>query len=116
MSGMVNDLADGSKELLIRMVMHPGYHVYGYVSEQDPYIPTTFKIQPSDGWQVDGDMKLPPFTMLGSTGTTIYSDDVIFRQHLKGNGKGKLEVTVNFQTCDEHACLPPKDVTMSFDL
>lgn len=115
-SGMVNDLADGSKELLIRMVMHPGYHVYGYVSEQDPYIPTTFKIQPSDGWQVDGDMKLPPFTMLGSTGTTIYSDDVIFRQHLKGNGKGKLEVTVNFQTCDEHACLPPKDVTMSFDL
>lgn len=115
-SSLINDMADGSKELLIRMVMHPGFHVYGYVSDQDPYIQTTFDIQLPEGWQKDGDMQLPPFTLYGTTGTTVYSGDVIFRQHLIGNGKGKAVVTVNYQTCDDHACLPPKDVVMDLDL
>ena len=40
----------------------------------------------------------------------------MFRQRLKGTGKGKVTCTVNYQTCDEHACLPPRDVTLEFGL
>ena len=115
-SGIVNDLPNGDKELVIRMKMHPGFHVYGYVSEQDPYIATTFDIQTEGNYEKVGDLQLPAFRALGTTGTTIYEGDVLFRQRIKGSGKGKVMCTVNYQTCDEHACLPPQDVELSFDL
>ena len=115
-SGVVNDLANGDKELVIRIKMHPGFHIYGYVSDADPYIATTFDIQTEGNYEKVGDLKIPAFIPLGSTGTTIYEGDVLFRQRIKGTGKGKVKCTVNYQTCDEHACLPPRDVEMSFDL
>lgn len=114
-SSVVNDLPSGSKELVVRIKMHPGWHIYGYVSEQDPYIATTFDMQLPDGWQKDGDMQLPAFRA-ESTGTTLYEGDVLFRQRLKGSGHGQLKLTVNFQTCDDHACLPPRDVEFEFEL
>ena len=115
-SSMVNDLPSGGKELLVRIKIHPGWHIYGYVAEQDPYIATTFDLQLPDGWQKDGDMQLPAFRTDGEYGTTIYEGDVLFRQRLKGSGHGQLKLIVNFQTCDDHACLPPCDVEFSFDL
>ena len=115
-SSMVNDLPSGGKELLVRIKIHPGWHIYGYVAEQDPYIATTFDLQLPDGWQKDGDMQLPAFRTDGEYGATIYEGDVLFRQRLKGSGHGQLKLIVNFQTCDNHACLPPRDVEFSFDL
>ncbi|MBP3827762.1 MAG: hypothetical protein ILA07_06940 [Prevotella sp.] len=115
-SGVVNELPNGEKELVIRMKMHEGFHVYGYVSDADPYIATTFDIQTEGDWKKDGELKIPAFKNLGTTGTTIYEGDVLFRQRLKGSGKGKVTCTVNYQTCDEHACLPPRDVTLEFGL
>ena len=115
-SGVVNSLPNGNKELVIRVKMHPGFHIYGYVSDQDPYIATTFDIQTEGNYQKEGDLVIPAFRTLGTTGTTIYEGDVIFRQQLKGSGKGKVTCTVNYQTCDEHACLPPRDVTLEYEL
>ncbi|MBR5349826.1 MAG: hypothetical protein IK124_01165, partial [Prevotella sp.] len=115
-SGVVNDLPNGDKELVIRVKMHNGFHIYGFVSDQDPYIATTFDIQTEGDWKKVGELQIPSFKNLGSTGTTIYEGDVMFRQRLKGSGKGKVTCTVNYQTCDEHACLPPRDVEMSFEL
>ena len=113
---LVNDLPNGDKELVIRVKMHNGFHIYGFVSDQDPYIATTFDIQTEGDWKKVGELQIPSFKNLGSTGTTIYEGDVMFRQHLKGSGKGKVICTVNYQTCDEHACLPPRDVELCFDL
>jgi len=115
-SGVVNDLPDGDKELVIRVKMHNGFHIYGFVSDQDPYIATTFDIQTEGDWKKVGELQIPSFKNLGTTGTTIYEGDVLFRQRLKGTGKGKVTCTVNYQTCDEHACLPPRDVTLEFGL
>lgn len=115
-SGVVNNLPDGDKELVIRVKMHNGFHIYGFVSDQDPYIATTFDIQTEGDWKKVGELKIPAFKNLGTTGTTIYEGDVLFRQRLKGSGKGKVTCTVNYQTCDEHACLPPRDVTLEFGL
>lgn len=115
-SGVVNDLPNGDKELVIRVKMHNGFHIYGFVSDQDPYIATTFDIQTEGDWKKVGELQIPSFKNLGSTGTTIYEGDVMFRQRLKGSGKGKVTCTVIYQTCDEHACLPPRDVTLEFGL
>lgn len=115
-SALVDDLADGSKELVVRIKIHPGFHIYGFVAEQDPYIASTFDIELPAGWEKDGDMELPTFRTDGDYGTTIYEGDVLFRQRIKGSGHGKLKLTVGYQTCDEHACLPPRSVEFAFDL
>ncbi len=113
-SAMLAD-RDGGKDLVIRIKMFRGWHIYGYVSEQDPYIATTFDIQLPDGWQKDGDMQLPAFRT-EPTGTTLYEGDVVLRQPLKGSGHGPLRLTVNYQSCDEHACLPPRDAVIDLEL
>ena len=116
-SAVVNDCVTGDgKEVVIRIKMHPGFHIYGFVAEQDPYIATTFDFQLPEGWEKDGDLLIPSFTTTGDYGTTIYSGDVIFRQRIKGSGKGNLKLTVGYQTCDDHACLPPRDVDFTFGL
>jgi len=116
-SAVVNDRVTGDgKEIVIRVKMHAGFHIYGYVSEQDPFIATTFDIQLPEGWQKDGGMQIPAFRTTGDHGTTIYEGDVMFRQRIKGQGRGKVTVNINYQTCDDHACLPPKDVTLSLDI
>ncbi len=113
-SAMVAD-RPGGKDLVIRIKMLAGWHIYGYVSEQDPYIPTTFDIELPEGWQKDGDMQLPRFRT-EPTGTTLYEGDVVLRQPLKGSGHGTLRLTVNYQTCDDHACLPPRDVVFTLEI
>ena len=116
-SAVLNDALSGDgKELVIRMKIHPGYHIYGYVAEQDPFIATTFDIQLPEGWEKVGDMKIPPFKTTGQYGTTIYEGDVTFRQRIKGSGPGEVKLNVNYQTCDAHACFPPRDVAFTFPL
>jgi hypothetical protein len=115
-SGVVDELAGDEKELVIRMKMHRGFHVYGFVAEQDPYIATTFDIQTTGDYKKVGDLRLPAFRALGTTGTTVYEGDVLFKQRIKGSGEGSVTCTVTYQTCDDHACLPPRDVTLTFQL
>ena len=116
-SAVLNDALSGDgKELVIRMKIHPGYHIYGYVAEQDPFIATTFDIQLPEGWEKVGDMKIPSFKTTGQYGTTIYEGDVTFRQRIKGSGHGEVKLNVNYQTCDAHACFPPRDVAFTFPL
>lgn len=105
-----------NKEVAVRVKIHPGYHIYGIVSEQDPYIPTDIKVEPSSGWQLDGDIILPPFKLLNTTGTTIFEDDVTFRQKLSGSGKGTAKVTISWQCCDDHVCLPPAEKDFELNL
>lgn len=104
------------KQILIRMKIHPGYHIYGKVSSSDPYIPTEIKIEISEGWQKEGDIILPAFKQLNSTGTTIYEDEVIFRQKIKGKGNGTATVTVSWQCCDDHICMPPIEKTFTISV
>ncbi len=104
------------KQILIRMKIHPGYHIYGKVSSSDPYIPTEIKVELSSGWQKEGDLLLPAFKQLNSSGTTIYEDDIVFRQKIKGNGKGTATVTVSWQCCDDHICMPPTEQVFTVSL
>ena len=116
-SALLNDTPSGdAKELVIRIKIHPTYHIYGFVAEQDPYIATSFDIQLPEGWEKVGDMKIPSFKTTGQYGTTIYEGDVTFRQRIKGSGHGEVKLNVNYQCCDAHACFPPRDVAFSFPL
>ena len=112
-SAIVKSSADGQKEVVLRVKIHPGYHIYGKVSDQDPYIPTEIKVETTGNWHNDGSLQLPVAKPLNQTGTTIYEDDVVFRQRIIGSGEGSAKVTISWQCCDDHICMPPQEKTFS---
>lgn len=114
--GALNDAGDGCKELVIRVKIHPGYHIYAKVSDKDPFINTEFKLELPNGLSKDGDMKLPAAKLLDKGGTTVYEGECIFRQRLIGNGVGKMRCTVSYQCCDNTICMPPTEKVMEFEV
>lgn len=116
-SAIANDLGNGTKDIVVRMKMHTGFHIYGVVSKQDPYIVTSVEVIPPAGYTVEGALQRPSsFRQLGTSGTIIYEGDVLFHQHLKGTGSGRATVKVRYQACDEHACLLPQDIEIPVEL
>jgi hypothetical protein len=98
---------NGSKELVVKIKIHPGYHLYSNVAPEDPYIPTTLAFELPTGHALAGDLQLPPFHPFTSNGTTIYEDEIVFRQPIRGTGTGKVKCTVKYQCCDDHICFSP---------
>lgn len=115
-AGKLNDTADGDKELVVRIKIHPGYHIYANVASKDPFIKTDFKIELPVGLKKSGSMILPTVKSLDSGGTTVYEGECVFRQKISGNGTGKIICKVRYQCCDNTICLPPADKTLEFDV
>lgn len=105
----VHQIAKDRQEVVVRIKIHPGYHIYARVSDSDPFIPMTVGFRLPQGYQLSGDLKRPAFKSFGTSGTTIYEKEAIFRQEITGNGKGQVVCTVGFQCCDSHICMPPEN-------
>jgi DsbC/DsbD-like thiol-disulfide interchange protein len=98
---------NGSKELVVKIKIHPGYHLYSNVAAGDPYISTTLAIDLPDGYTLAGEMQYPLFKPYTSNGTAIYEDEIVFRQPIRGSGTGEAKCTLKYQCCDDHICFPP---------
>jgi len=99
---------DGNrKEIVVKFRIHPGYHIYASVSEKDPFIGTVVEVQVPRGYSKVGELKMPSFNYYNESGTTIYTDEVMFVQEISGQGEGTAECFVTYQCCDAHICFPP---------
>jgi hypothetical protein len=107
---------NGSKELVVKIKIHPGYHLYANVAGGDPYIPTTLVFELPAGYALAGDLQLPPFHPFTSNGTTIYEDEIVFRQPIRSTGPGEVKCTVKYQCCDAHICFPPAEEELLVNL
>jgi len=94
-------------EIVIKFKIHPEYHIYAYVPDEDPYIQTEVKIDLPAGYKKIGDLKKPSFKYYSAAGSTIYDDEVMFIQEISGSGKGEATWTVTYQCCDAHICFLP---------
>jgi hypothetical protein len=92
---------------VIKIRIHPGYNIYAYVAGSDPYIVTDIAIELPKGYEKTGDLRKPSFKYYSNSGTTIYTDEVMFTQEIKGNGPGVASCTISYQCCDAHICFPP---------
>ncbi|WEK37522.1 MAG: protein-disulfide reductase DsbD family protein [Candidatus Pseudobacter hemicellulosilyticus] len=103
----VVDKGNDVKQIVVKFSIHPGYHLYAYVSDLDPFIPTELSIQLPAGYTARGKLVKPSFKYYNESGTTIYTDEITFTQDITGSGAGEAVCLVSYQCCDDHICFPP---------
>lgn len=114
-------LGDKTYEVYLTATIQQGWHLYSQSQPDDAIaIPTTFTIKSNPLIKLDGKIKevgtLEKFTdkKLGLSANQ-YSRKVEFIQVVKLKGKAKTNFSgnVEFQTCDDKKCLPPKTVNFN---
>lgn len=116
----------GDKQYEVKMVatIQTKWHLYSQTQPTDAIaIPTSFKFNANPLLTLDGKIKevgkMEKFTdkTLGVSANQ-YSATVTFVQKvkLKANAKTKLTGSVEYQTCDDEKCLPPKTVNISVEI
>lgn len=117
-------VADKTYEIHMTANIQPGWHLYSQNQPEDAIaIPTGFTINNNPLLKLDGKIKevgsLEKFhDKKLDVSANQYSDKVIFVQvvKLKANAKTNLTGSVEFQTCNDEKCLPPKTVNFNVAL
>jgi hypothetical protein len=115
---------DKTFEVHMTASMQKGWHLYSQKQPEDAIaIPTTFAITANPLIKLDGDIKeigkMEKFKDEKlDLSANQYSNKVDFVQvvKLKGSAKTNVSGSVEFQTCDDKKCLPPKTVNFSIAL
>ena len=115
---------DNVYEIQMIATIQPGWHLYSQTQPEDAVAqPTSFSFNKNPLLDFDGKVKeqgkMVKFKdeKLGISANQ-YSDKVVFVQRVKVKGKAKTNVTgkLEFQTCTDQKCLPPKTVNLSIAL
>lgn len=96
--------------LLVELEVRDGWHVYAQSPPGKGDSAVSIRFSLPNGVELDGDLSKPVGEpKLDDPLVEIYRGKVSFRQKLKGSipKSAKLEVIVNYQTCNEELCLPP---------
>lgn len=117
-------LSTGSYEIHMTATMQDGWHLYSQDQPEDAIaMPTTFTINNNPLISLNGKIKeigkLEKFRDESlDLSANQYSKKVNFVQVVKLKGKVKTNFAgnVEFQTCDDKKCLPPKKVNFNVAL
>jgi len=117
-------LADNSYEIHMTATIERGWHLYSQVQPDDAVAgPTTFTITNNPLIELSGKIKeVGKMQKFHDKELEIsanqYSEKVDFVQviKLKGRVKTSFSGSVEFQTCDDKKCLPPKTINFKVAL
>lgn len=114
-------ISDKIYEIHMKATIQNGWHLYSQKQPDDAIaIPTAFTVRANPLFKPDGKIKevgkmeLMKDAALGVSANQ-YSNSVDFVQKikLKSNVKTNFNGSVEYQTCDDKKCLPPKTVNFS---
>ncbi|MFL5742408.1 MAG: protein-disulfide reductase DsbD domain-containing protein [Flavisolibacter sp.] len=117
-------ISDKEYELQMTATIQQGWHLYSQTQPSDAIaIPTSFNFTKNPLLDFDGKVKevgkLQKYhdEKLGVSANQ-YSNKVVFVQRIKMKGKAKTNVSgkLEFQTCNDQKCLPPKTIDLSIAL
>lgn len=115
LKGEVVKNADGTRDLVLTMTVHPGYHAYASVDNADPFLTTEVSVDVPKGIAKNGNIKMPAAKPT-SNATSYFEGTVQFRQRISGNASGTAEWTIKYQVCDNTVCLRPETKTIRITL
>ena len=114
-------IADKTYEIHMKATIQSGWHLYSQNQPADAIaIPTAFTVSANPLFTLDGKIKevgkleVMNDATLGVSANQ-YSNTVVFVQKikLKAAVKTNFNGSVEYQTCDDKKCLPPKTVNFS---
>lgn len=117
-------LSDGVYEVQMVATIQPGWHLYSQTQPADAIaIPTSFTFSRNPLLELDGKVaesgKMVKYKdkNLGVSANQ-YSDKVVFTQKVKVKNKAKTAITgkLEYQTCNDEKCLPPRTLPLSIAL
>ena len=117
-------IGENAYELQLIASIQSGWHLYSQVQPGDAIAqPTTFNFNKNPLVDLDGKVKeIGKLEKYKDAKLDIsanqYSQKVTFVQKVKVKGKVKTNISgkLEFQTCDDKKCLPPKTVNFSIAL
>ena len=117
-------VSDKMYEVRITASMQSGWHLYSQKQPEDAIaVPTSFSFNKNPLLDFDGKVKeVGKLEKYKDEKLDLsayqYSNKVVFVQKIKLKGKAKTNVTgkLEFQTCNDEKCLPPKTVAISIAL
>jgi thiol:disulfide interchange protein DsbD len=116
-------VSDKTYEVHMKAIMQSGWHIYSQTQPEDAIvIPTSFVINPNPLFVKDGNIKesgkMQKVNDEVSGSAHQYSGSVDFVQKikLKSNARTNFTGSVEYQTCNDQKCLPPKKVNFTVAL
>lgn len=117
-------LANNTYEIHLTAAIQNGWHLYSQIQPEDAIaIPTTFTINSNPLFSVNGKIKeigkMEKFRDEKlDLSANQYSNKVDFVQvvNVRGKIKTNFSGSVEYQTCDDKKCLPPKTVNFNVAL
>lgn len=106
-------------EIVISAAIEKKWHTYSQKPTDDGPIPTSFTFTPAKGIELVGKTEESPaheeFVPAFGAKIFVYTDKAEFRQKVKTNGKAGalIPIRVEFMSCNDMMCLPPKTVELS---
>jgi len=117
-------ISDNTYEVQMKASIQTNWHLYSQNQPEDAVaMPTTFVLSPNPLFTLEGKIKetgkMEKYTdKILKVSANQYSNTVTFTQVVKLKGKAKTSITgtVEYQTCDDQKCLPPKKVSFKVAL
>lgn len=109
-------LQDGRQVVLLKIKIHPGYHIYSQVGKGEAFIPLQLEINLPAGYEKAGDLQRPAPLPFNSKGTMMYEDTAVFVQPITGKGTGDIECKISYQCCNNNICYPPAEQTVNVQI
>ena len=101
--------------VIVKVAMAPGWHIYAYVPDTQPYIPIDQILQLPENMKSVGEwIKTEPETSSDDPGVLIYKDEAVFIHKVVKSSKrnaGVIKAGLYYQTCNLRQCLPPREKT-----
>jgi thiol:disulfide interchange protein DsbD len=109
-------------DLILKVQIDKGWHIYGVDTLDMGPIPTSFKFKPSDAYELVGRTKIPKSTEYYDKefkmNINYFSDISVFIQRVKMKSDKPFTITgeLENQACNDRSCIAPEIVEFSFDL
>lgn len=117
-----SDLPNNEGEITFKAKIDPKWHIYSQRPTDAGPIPTSFSITPGTGFELVGNVQEndahEEFVAAFDAKVFIFEKEAVFKQKIKrkSTAGSKLNASVEYMTCNDRQCLPPKTVDLSVDV
>ena len=104
-------------EVMVRVRIADGHHIYGASAPLGPFSPTTLKLILPDDLEAKGDWVLPK-PIITRTNEKVYMDSALFLRQVKVRLNAlerplSIKVELRCQACTDELCWPPREIGVS---